>query len=580
MHDIVEALLVKQRGVAERPTRANDRSSRTRKYFFIMCVAFAAIATASGVWLRPATAPDQVRASTSSGDGRSANQVFSAEAVEFYRAGMRAQREGSKGVALAKFKKATELDPAYAAAHLRWFITHGFVALESREHFAKAAQHRQSLDIKDQALLAAIEPWTRLPPDAREVDRRLVDIAKAFPSDAVIKFFISKYRYLSVDDQGAIDAATEALQLDAGFGDALRIRGLSRIRLHQFADGISDFKKCLASSPSATWCSRHLFDLYVNEGQCVEAEATCRSLVALDPDNPEWRQNLAYTLYAVGAPTAAIETALKNAYERMPADRARIDDLMDHTRLRIVEGDANGADSLSREWVDAAIPSAEDDDHFTSVNGRGRFLIEVGRAEDARALVNEYLRRREGLVHDVFDVETLFFAEQLKYLAGGLTRDQYELSRERWVAAENQRLGNEPPITWSWAYAASVTNPSQARQALELLPRYGGVPDAITRKLADDAWIGTTYLFAGEVETAVEYLGRATRSCKAVKHPFALMLAHYQLGRAMELLGDTSKACSRYRAITERWGAEGGRFEVGRAAAKRIQALECPRRGR
>src|SRR6185436_3332638 len=110
--------------------------------------------------------------------------------------------------------RAIELEPTFAAAHLRWMLIYGYVDASAREHFRKTETHRSSLTPHDRALLDALEPRIRAPADFGESERRLAQTLSREPLDVDYTFQLARLKFYGNDCPGVVELGTQVLRLD------------------------------------------------------------------------------------------------------------------------------------------------------------------------------------------------------------------------------------------------------------------------------------------------------------------------------------------------------------------------------
>jgi serine/threonine-protein kinase len=159
--------------------------------------------------------------------------------------------------------------------------------------------------------------------------------------------------------------------------------------------------------------------------------------------------------------------------------------------------------------------------------------------------------------------------------AGQLTAAEAAAQRDAWIRRWEQRgLSVYRSYLWMHGPAVIAETPDEARAALAELPRFGGVPPYRPRALAEAA-VGATYLRAGRLDDALDWLSVAARTCRALDYPIEHTRAHLWLGQAREARGDTRGACAAYRVVIERWGAARPRSVTAEQASERARQIGC-----
>jgi eukaryotic-like serine/threonine-protein kinase len=162
-------------------------------------------------------------------------------------------------------------------------------------------------------------------------------------------------------------------------------------------------------------------------------------------------------------------------------------------------------------------------------------------------------------------------------LRGGLlTRQELVDLRSRWIAGWRART--KPffrRYLWVHGFAAVAETPEEAREALAVLPDYGGVPP-FRPGTATNLSIGRTYLAAGRVDEALPYLRRAAGACFPMDYPVHFVAANLHLGHALAEKGDTAGACAAYAAVLKHWEKAQPRSASADEARRRRRHLGCP----
>src|SRR5262249_1297061 len=124
-------------------------------------------------------------------------------ALAAYGAAMQAFHDARVDVAATALDRAVELDPSFAAAHLRRALLSNRIDPPARERFKRAHQLRDRLSGRDVVLLEAFQ-WTMDVQPRAEKTVQLMDAAvKERPDDTELLFFRGKARWLDADWQGA-----------------------------------------------------------------------------------------------------------------------------------------------------------------------------------------------------------------------------------------------------------------------------------------------------------------------------------------------------------------------------------------
>jgi serine/threonine-protein kinase len=525
-----------------------------------------------------AVAPAPVLAWTDSGSVMSTN----VEALGAYRAGMQGVRDATMDRARSDLERAATLDPTFAAAHLRAALAAEVLDTPTHTHIQKAIQLRQSLSEHDRAILDAIEPWTRVPPDLKESERRLVAAVAKTPGDADFLYLLGTVRHKMWDYRRALTAFDDALKVDPSIASAYRFKAREQLRLDDAVNARKTYDACLAVSHAATWCVDDLNDLSSNEGSCEEAEQLSRQLIALDPHSARGFARLAAAVYGIHKPIEGARGALEQEWQRTPAPQRKTEELSGAYRLAVLVGDFNAASERLNAWERESAASPDEWDHTLPFRYQMLLAIEMGKGSEAARLADEYVKRRAAWTPDDFREEPTIYALQTMYRTGSIPRDVMQAERAAWLAREADRLGrvgersNGGGMAWYLGYAEMVVTPDDARDALAVLPAFLPLPDALARGTPIDDAIGMTYVRAGDLNAALPFLTRAARTCGAIDQPIAHTWANAHLAAALEEKGDKAAACAAYKVVLDRWKNAKPRSETAEVARARARALGCP----
>lgn len=125
-------------------------------------------------------------------------------------------------------------------------------------------------------------------------------------------------------------------------------------------------------------------------------------------------------------------------------------------------------------------------------------------------------------------------------------------------------------------YAAMVDSVADARAALDVLPRYQPLPPFRPASMAD-VDVGRTFLLAGRVDEALEWLSRSAADCGILWYGLDHVHATLALGEARTVKGDQAGACAAYAEVVSRWGQARPRSLSAERARAGLEALGCGR---
>jgi serine/threonine-protein kinase len=506
-------------------------------------------------------------------------EARNAEAMAVYRMGAQAFRDASREAAEAALERATEIDPTLAEGHLLYVLNAKWPEERTRTHYLEALKFRQLLSPTELALLGALDGYMSVPQDLGASIRKLGAVAREHGDDADVLFALARLHSLNGEFREAIVASEGVLGVNPGFAAALRLKAYSLVALGDVDGSRATYAECLRVSPAATQCLDQRHALEQNEGLCVEALLDARRLIALDPSSPKWSDLLAEDLYATGSPADAARTAAAQSSSHLEGAAARMKRLETDASFALAEGDFEGAER-ALALRDGAVTSTAEQNHVWIAQARMEAALEAGEAARAAAIAAEYLGRRRAW-EPVSWIDPTILAYGVQYRAGALSRDAFRTKRTAWLDAERIRanaagpFGNGPGLRWTLAFAAPAIGSIDAREALEQLPKYVPLPDALTRAADYDEPVGAVYLFAGRIKEALPYLSRAAHSCQVLTLPFETTRASLQLGVARESSGDPAGACAEYGAVLRKWGRARPRSVTATVAAARASALGC-----
>jgi serine/threonine protein kinase/tetratricopeptide (TPR) repeat protein len=499
-------------------------------------------------------------------------------ATEAFRRGIDANRDAQRYIAIRAFDEATKLDPDFAAAHLRramiWFPMHD----TEQGHLREAIRLRGSLGPHDRTLVDAFAPLVQEPQDVVQVGKLLANATATAPDDPDFALQLCRVEQNLGEYAKAREDCARAKELDPGAAAPLWLSGVVATRLEDASGAVASFQACLVASPLATSCLMPLTQLLAFQGQCDDALALGRRLLASDPSNPGYYQSLASLLAGAGQPIESVRRALDEQLARTPPADVPLTKLENASLLAIQTGDFAGADQNLRAWGEISAKSLDEADHLTLTQLRAALAEEKGDKEAACGLARQYLGQRAAWTPLPDDDATIFF-EGMLYRNGALSRAAFVARRDAWTARKRQQpkgnsLGSTLGFAWVAAYATPALTGYDAREALDVLKDYLPLPDPSMWLPNLEQAIGHVYLLAGREREAIPFLTRAAKSCLPLAEaPFEQVVASLQLGQAQEATGDTAAACEAYRAVSAHWSTAISRS--ARLARSRALALHC-----
>jgi len=510
----------------------------------------------------------------------------SADAVDAYERGLMKMRDGDW--AASDFRRATELDPSLAAAHLRFAVTEFWeYPIEARQHLSDAVDERAHLGERDQLVLGAAQAWMQSQPADHAGYARLLDEALTrYPLDAELAFYAAQAHDEDGDKAGAIERFDRAISLDPGFGAAYRAKSDLLAFGGDTPGALAALDACTQSAPSAMDCVAERTLLEERDGDCQRVEQDAQRLIARDPsaDNPYWI--LALASYAEGRSVEAVREILRQRVERVsPALRPRFE-LAHQWSLDVLTGAFDTAERRAADLERSIAGGADRRLHARAALWWTGALLESGRPALAARRAKDFLDRQDAWVAEPRANDFAMLRDPTPRLllaerrGGLLTPAEFEARRASWVAAWEQKMpAAQRPFVWLHGYATAIETRADAERALAELPRWGPIP-TFTPYLLGDAYAGRAFFLAGRTPEALPYLERAARSCLAVESPFEHTQVQLDLGQALGQVGRHDEACASYGVVLARWGAARPR-SVSADKARALAAAEgCARPSR
>lgn len=504
------------------------------------------------------------------------------EAVRAYVRGLQAMRDGTWGA--SDFEEAARLDPSMAAAHLRYAMLEFWrLPTEARAHLAKAVEFRSTLTERDGALLHVAETWMRSDPaDDRAFARLMDEMSERYPRDAEVAYYAGFALSQLADHAGAVTRLRRATALDPGFAAAYQLESDEQAYAGELEGALATIHTCIERAPEATRClmERTFFD--EAEGECALLEQDGRRMQAHDPDSDMSYGMLAAAAYAQGKPIEAVRELLRQqeAHASSPGARRRFE-LIHGYDLAILSGDFDAARKTADALVDLAGGAPDRRLRSGATLLSIEASLEAGDSQTAARAARAFLARQDAWTaeprSDDFAVMRdgtpgIWMAER----AGGLlSPSAFDEKRADWASRWEVRLPESyRPYAWLHGYARVALTREDAQEALEALPRFGGIP-RFTPLTFGDAFVGKTYFLADRAAEAMPYLQRAARSCLALDHPVDHTQSEALLGQALAQQGDTSGACSAFSVVLSRWGNARPRSLTADAVRGLARKLGC-----
>lgn len=480
------------------------------------------------------------------------------EAEAAYKEAMQLWHDGATGKARNTLRRAVELDPMFAAAHLQLAIqTVQDDPAGAQASFQNAFEHRQMLVERDAALLEACEPYVRPRPDLDEWETRLTGAVFQFPRDAELQFFLGRAREKQGADEAAKAAYEAAVRLDPGFVPALAALANAERNLGHVQSSLGVTERCLKRSPVASTCLETRYRLLSDLGECHGAREAAAQWRTLEPTSTTAFTAFARALYADGAPRPSVEEALGRAWALYPPDKRASSEQWDRMYLAIVDGDLARADELARDFEANLPANADQFDHAMPARVRINVLYESEDVEGAAKVARSFLDRMDAWAAYPFASDpSIAFYEPL-YRSGAIKKAELDRQRASWIEHEKQRLAGGDRSTraaWGmWAiWGGFAETKEEALEAIGHMPQIP-LPVGSRRAVSLDFAVGKVYALVGRAKEALPSLVRVTSTCSSLEDAMLVARARYYLGMAHEANGDKAEARAAYERVVAAW---------------------------
>lgn len=507
-----------------------------------------------------------------------AAQVCGNERAEkSYRSGLQLFHDGAESGAVDAFRRAAKEDPDCAAAHLRAAL---LLSIDNRaaatEHHLRAFESRDRLTPRDLAILDAAEVLVSAKPDLSEYQTRILRTLRKYPSDAELYAELGRARTLTFDYEAARDAFAKSVQLDATFAPAYAGRARAYFLLGDPKRAIADYGQCLDHSPVAALCVAGRQTVLDRTGACAQAKEDAEQWTHMDAQSAEAQSALAGALFATGAPRASVDEVLKREW---PLRASKNHELEDRAMLSIYDGDFIGAERTLQAWEKALPASADRIEHATPLLALSELYLETGDAIQAARWAKNYLDRSAAwpLGPDATDPTPRFL--RILQATGHITPIEYDERRRVWlrqeeemdVRHERERQAGE---RWAFLYAEGASTAKEARDALEVLPRFAPLPVATRRSPEFLLSAGRAHARAGKPGDARGFLAPLVEGCMPLSAPFAYLRGAYEYGTVLEALGEVAGARKWYGVVLAHWKNAKPRSLTAQNSASRLIGLD------
>ncbi|WP_394838937.1 serine/threonine protein kinase [Pendulispora rubella] len=486
-------------------------------------------------------------------------------------AGLQLWKNASSKAARKKFAEAAQRDPGLAAAHLYFVAASDWFDHDARSHFADAQPLRGRLSAAQVGLLDALEPSMAEPPDYDLTARRLDELTKQFPKEWTLWTLRGSH---DVHTRNPDHLLTIADRIPGAIGFLFR----ARAELHRgnLAAARTALDSCTREAPyGAVDCLISRARLESNEGACEQSALSAKKLITVDHESPDGYTSLARAEFGLTHRTSAVRAVLEEKWARVSEASRELERQRDEFFLAVLDGNFQGAYVALDGWEKAAFKSVDSSQRARPFLTRLDLDLELGRTEVAQQVARSFIEASPTwLRHDYYDqaMETT----RAMYRTGLIDHAAFLQRRTADEASEIARGGvfASAGIRWLALYVETIVTPEDAELAVANRPQGAPVLDAESREVNVDAQIGRAYLLAGQVDTAIAELTRATKTCQFWKSIDGVQ-AHAFYGDALAKKGQKAEACNEYAFVLERWGKE-PRSRSANAARESAIRLGCP----
>ncbi len=496
--------------------------------------------------------------------GRPHRAVSSVPAADAeYANGLDAYRHRSLAEAIRHLEHAAELDPTFAAAHVRLAAIHltptfstGTRLIEvGRRHFAEARRMQGHLRPEDRAYLLALEPLAQPTPDLPAFLTAAQALARAYPDDPDALFVLSTAQLAAGQPDAADATDAKVVAKDPSFGPAYA--GLCRRAAttpDAGAQALACFERCLAAAPASGPCHAGRASTLAKLGRCANLAEEGRAWDAVDPEHWGGLLKLTDALFAQGMPVEAVRDTLRRALAKSAGEGASERDVprslwLDASALAVT-GDFDGALAGLRKYAAGSVGAAG---RTAEAELAADVLEESGRVAEARAEIEAV--SRESAAWTSAEQARLHPLQvrgaHMDWLAGRLKRADYVVAR----------VADGPSRTYPL--------PLAPEDAHDVLQDAASAPDRF-----DPGLLGEAHLRAGDAAAAVPLLEKALVPCSGIEAGIRALHLHALLGEALEQTGDATGAAREYRRVLAFWGSATPPSVTANAVRARLAAMK------
>lgn len=491
----------------------------------------------------------------------------SAEAAEAYRRALTDLRDAVRQTHTS-LARAIEIDPEFAAAHLR--LSMAKLPPASSREYGEALRFRANLDARDQEILYAEEPVAAgVPPDLVEGERRYSALHERRPKDAEILARLATIRQRR-DPASARATFRELLRLEPAMAGAELAAGDDEKEADDLTAAGAHYQRCLELSPMAARCLARVAQLQAASGRCdVYARDVTRILV-LEPDDWFFRRDGVSAALSTGATEDDVRAAIGGVLRKGVDTKGRFDGSELEGEVALWRGSLIEA---RRAFVRAE-QFANESGLLTALprttSQRLAIAEELDDEVDIRAIARGYVGARALTTPENEIDDGVVLAALKRHHV--FPNDRILRIRDRW---RSEATAGPTAMVWLHYDAALALTEVEARDALAT-----GEDAQISHDLVDvNAQLGHLLLLAHRFADAASRLERVAFNCSLFwgddSYVPWIVPAAYDLGLAREGLGDTDGACIAYRRVRDRWGRAQPRSATAERARARLFGLHC-----
>ncbi len=349
---------------------------------FLFTVGLAALAAAAGCAKKEAAEPPAAESAPSApgGDGKIPVTTTSPEAkAEFLQARDMIEKLQVTD-SLPHFRKAIELDPAFAWAELA-LAQNSPTGTEFFEHLNKAVALAEKASNGERLLILAAQAGTNN--DALQQQEYFEQLVTAYPEDERANFAMAGWYFAQQDLPKAIERYRKATEINPTFSTAYNLMGYAYRQMGQFADAEKSFQRYIELIPNDPNPYDSYAELLLKMGRYDESIAQYRKALGIDPNFLNAYQGIAMALLYQGkAKEAAAE--LENIASKARNDGERRTGMFAETVVLVDSGKPSQAlASLDEQYALGQKTNDVAAMAFDNVQ-KGNVLLDMGKPDQAR----------------------------------------------------------------------------------------------------------------------------------------------------------------------------------------------------